>query len=279
MSEMKRDSEVAKRKAILLEMLGISDPSAWNIINLIAFFVFLGWFGDTTLLLIQAVIGQDFTRVNSISHIIGVFPFLLSLLWNISRWKLAQKRTMKTKAEAADVEPHKGVVLFLSAIDESLLESAKGGDLTLFDQPRFAWTQCLRGLEPHKEILKHVWVVCSLESAPQFEAFLGLFSQKFPNVSFKNLSKHGEDFSDVTSMVDAIETIYHVLPKGVDEPEVIIDITSGTKTASIAGLLVTMVSQNRDVQYVLIKKNGSQKVKTYRHKIVGLVKKEVKEVA
>jgi len=271
MSRLSRNSiDASRHKALIIDILGISDPSPKNIFILLCFFVFLGWFGDTCLMLLQAW-DENIALPGWKVILIGVIPFLSLLFWNVYRWQQAEGKVMDFRAKVENVQPHKAVILFLSGISDENFKLASAGDMEVFNKQHFQWSQCKRGLEVHSDTLERVWVVCSKESAAQFDAFKSLFTMIHPDVEFEKLADDGVDFSDVKTMVEHIEALFHRLPKGISETDTIIDITGGTKTASIAGMLVTLVSKKRDIQYVLVKDDQSYEVKTYGYDIKGFV--------
>lgn len=260
----------SKTKALLTEVLGISDPKLGSILFLVGFVVFFGWFADTTLHYFQSLFDAKIAPPSHASLMVGTVPFLLMIVLSWHLWVKAQKKTMEVRAKDEIVQPHEGVILFLSEVkDKVQLEMVEKGDDTVFEMERFPWLQCIRGLDAHKDTLKHVWAVCSPESQPQFKCFKRLFEDIYPDVVFESVSEKGVPFANVKMLVDEVEEIFHRLPADIDESEMIIDITGGQKTASIAGMLVSLVSDKRDVQYVLSDNNNTFEVRTYGYDIKG----------
>ncbi len=263
---MKNTVKASKNKAALVEILGINNPKPLNILLLVVFAISLGWFGDTTLILLQATLNDKIVFPSFSSLMIGILPFPLLLAIAYKHWKNAQCQTMKLRATEEVVQAHEGVILFLSNIQPELFKKATKLDMSIFDEPYFPWMQNSRGLEPHRQTLQHVWVICSSQSEIQFSAFKSLLSQRFPNVTFEKVGSVA--FDDVEAISHEIENIFDTA-QDIDEVEIIIDITSGTKISSIAGMMASIISDNREIQYV----KSEHEVKRYGYDISIVGKK------
>lgn len=249
-------ASASRNKQLLAEMVGINNPSVGRIVLLLAFVISLGWFGDTLLVILQALF-QTTAMPPPMAIWAGIAPFLvlfIVMLWN---WRMASRQKGKDRAKVSgkQVDPHEGVTLFLSPIPDEMYAKVERGDASVWQEPRFSWVMITKGLNAHDAhgCLKHVWVVCSSKSAVQYDGFEQLMQEKYPELIFEKVGDaQGEDldFEDIEAITDALESVYANLPADIDECEVIIDITGGMKTASVAGVLVAVASPFRDFQYV-----------------------------
>ncbi len=253
---------VAENKSRLADITGLANPTLSSLAFLVSFVITLGWFGDTLL---------DFfhTLLHVESHpwlklAIGVLPFVLVVYVGRVRWRAAQKKRVKLKIQASEITPHTGMIIFLSAINNPKhIEQLQQFDWTVLDAERFSWKPVQRGIEAHTQRLNTVWVICSPESGNQYTWFEAMFQELYPEVSF--IRKDVCSFEDISDITDVLEGILSDLPKDIDESDVVIDITGGQKPASIAGMMVSLVNANREVQYV--QTNAPYGVKTYDYEI------------
>jgi hypothetical protein len=117
------------------------------------------------------------------------------------------------------------------------------------------WEQLLRGIEKHQEMLKHVYLIGSkaTKKIPASFDFLDraekLITQYCSNVKiYKAPSPIGfENFDELVKGI--IVAIKEIKKADVSEKDIIIDVTGGQKTTSIAGASVTLNS-NVTFQYV-----------------------------
>ena len=260
--------DASRHKAMFAEVVGISNPDGRSFTFLLLFLTSLGWFADTSFALLQAMLGN--VPWSSCSYyLIGICPFFVVTGWGWSRWRAARRRKVQLRATARDVDPHTGVILFLSKIgNPQFVRRLEQHDPTVLDAERFPWKMCHYALERHRSRLRRVWVVCSADSAAQYHYFVELLRPLFPEVTFDRIGGDGVDFEDMEAVVETIEQILHSLPPDIDESDVMIDITGGQKPNSIAGALVTLVGIGREFQYV--QTNPPHGVKTYAYHIAAI---------
>jgi len=264
--------EASRRKALFAEVVGISNPDFGSFVFLVLFLCTLGWFTDTLLSLLQTLSGIVPWEGWSY-YVVGLCPFFIVSGWGWSRWRDARKQKVRLQATTRDVEPHAGVVLFLSNIrNPAQIEKLNVGDASVLDKKGFIWKMCHYGLEKHSARLKKVWAVCSPESFDQYADFVRLFQPMFPQAEFLRANEDcGISFEDMEGVVSIIEDVLHTLPHDMDESDVIIDITSGQKPNSVAGALVTLISPGREFQYV--QTNDPHEVKTYAYQVSAIGRK------
>ncbi len=254
--------QAAKNKSRLADMTGLANPTLSSLAFLVLFVITLGWLGDTLLEVLHTFLDVEHHSWRKL--VVGILPFMLVFFVGWLRWKLAQRKRVKLKMQASEITPHAGMIVFLSAINSPKhIERLKQADWTVLDAERFSWKPVQRGMEAHRQRLKTVWVVCSPESSAQYEWFEAMFQELYPEVSFSR--RNVGSFEGISDITDVLEGIFSDLPKEMDESDVVIDITSGQKPASIAGMMVSLVNANRQVQYV--QTNTPFAVKTYDYQI------------
>lgn len=118
------------------------------------------------------------------------------------------------------------------------------------------WQQILRGLYPHRESLEKVILIGSTDDSQKGRGsykYLGqakmLIDRYFPNMDIKPLKK-AIDFEDFHSLISCIRKEIEKLKDKFSEDDIIIDVTGGQKTTSIAAASVTMVNHKLKFQYV-----------------------------
>lgn len=147
-------------------------------------------------------------------------------------------------------------------------------DIQLLEGTRWSWQQMLRCIEPHKDRIKHIYLIGS--PCPDGEEKKGSYNslcaaEFLINHYLKNsdvkVRKHPfpVDFEDFDGLTNAFnKAIAEFKLEGISEKHIIIDITGGQKPASIAGAIVTL-DKNVTFQYVQPKpdKSGKYKVLAY----------------
>ncbi len=167
----------------------------------------------------------------------------------------------------APPDKKKALILFLSVLrnEESMKEvirNLKAGKESLknFDLNRFErWRMPYEAISYHLPKLENVVVITSNRSSPQFSTFKELVRTVFPkdlNVEERKL----KSFESVKEIFKEINSIYKALKNsGIKERDVIIDVTGGQKTNSIAAAFMTLY-YDREFQYV---STQNYKVKSY----------------
>lgn len=253
--------QAAQIKARLIDVTGISNPTLSKVGFFVLFIITLGWMGDSISEFMKIIlhIDQNFWAKTAL----GIIPFSLVVIISWWRWRYTQQKAVKLNIKSDTIIPHAGVTLFLSTVRPEHIERLIKKDWSVLEAERFPWKPCQRGLELHKGKLKEVWVVCSLQSSKQFAHFKAMFQELYPDVHFVRLDI--ESFEDISALVETLEDVFANLPHDIDETDVVIDITGGQKPASIAGMMVSLVNANRQVQYV--QTNEPHDVKTYAYEI------------
>ncbi len=135
-------------------------------------------------------------------------------------------------------------------------ESLKDDIFALYEKDvQCNWRPILKGLIPHEQSLKYLYLIGSQTvdgvsgSFEVLEDVEFLIKRYFPHVkTFK--SKEGVNFEDLEALIQVIyEAIKELKREELTEEDIVIDITGGQKTTSIAGAVVTLNSSVR-FQYV-----------------------------
>ncbi len=167
-------------------------------------------------------------------------------------------------------EPHEGLILLLtdpnsSPPDTKLPWTITKGDITVKVKGKsldedineleklksknpynyWNWQQILRGLQPHQSSLKQVYLIGSDKSSNYYERAEKLIKSYFigRDIPVQKLEQP-VNFEDFSKMVWSIKKAVDIFKKsGIKEGDIIIDVTGGQKTASIAAAAVTLNSE------------------------------------
>ncbi|MBU0567264.1 hypothetical protein KJ693_06480 [bacterium] len=245
----------------------------WLALFLVVVAILAGeWAGGS----LQALIARLFSLSEWLELLISIFILLacLIVLYRI-RYAFMPFRTLSSHP----CEPHKGLIILLStsnipvAISKDSFplviknwkkeEAELKGDslekdiesLDAFDKKaRWNWQQLLRGLTPHKEDLQTVYLIGSKDgqipgSWHDLDNVENLIKRYFSEAEIKKLDSpvDFEDFDEIMTAV--IKAISWTKEKGISDKDIVVDITGGQKTASIAGAVVTM-NKKVTFQYV-----------------------------
>lgn len=181
---------------------------------------------------------------------------ILSLVFVTIRRRIAPQNIEVDKRPPAQVE---NLVVFLSDMPKrDIVEVIQSPELITVG--RKSWEMPYLAIEYHQK-LKNLFVITSSDSKKEKETIPGtthLFSdfkefvkRAFPDreidIDVVELSPGGVDFEDVKAVFNVIENFYK---KSETKPkEVLVDITGGKKTNSIAGGIATL-AMGRRFQYI-----------------------------
>lgn len=134
-------------------------------------------------------------------------------------------------------------------------------ETTRLTAPHWSWQQMLRAIEAHPHV-ERIYLIGSqggsqgdsAASSCEHAALAGELIRTYrPSVSIDIRPRPGQgvDFEDMSALLDEIDSILdHAGQQGYEESDVMIDITGGQKTASIAGALATLHRSALEFQYV-----------------------------
>ncbi|TCK06211.1 hypothetical protein [Phorcysia thermohydrogeniphila] len=209
--------------------------------------------------------GEREKGIKMLAISLGLLAFLLLLGWWVSKRGNFDVNVKKP-------EKKKVLVLFLSPVrgKEEDLTSLVSGELSfkaVDGSPFRNWEVPLRAIAYHGEKLERLIVLTSPQSSKQFALFKKLASSFFKGDSrlLSVLEKAQEvkinDFEDIEEVFGALNSIYQRLSEdGYKDRDVIVDVTGGQKTVSIAGAFMTLY-RGREFQY--ISTNDKENIKSY----------------
>jgi hypothetical protein len=273
MGKLKRGKIHLKRA--LAYQLGIFFKDKKTAAVTVAFFAFLsfiaGWLPDGIANLLLTENKKD-----------GLVMISASLLCLFFLWLAGTYYARELEFDVVEEEPQKkkALILFLSEIrdksSQELNDEIKILDTAENESDRLSklqgsslskWRMPVEAIKYHLPKLERIVVVTSSLSSTQLESFRLLIVKLFGEEEAKKiLQEKIEDFESVSEIFEKLNKIYKDLEKeGFKAKHVIVDVTGGQKTASIAGALATTVYADREFQYV---STNTYQVKSYD---VGLV--------
>lgn len=193
------------------------------------------------------------TNREDLMKFLGSAAFLLWVFVTV-RGKIARQNIVVDKRPSEQV---KNLVIFLS-------DMKKEDIATVIQFPgqikvgKKSWEMPYLAIDYH-QILQHLFVITSSDSKKGTEIIPGtthLFSdfkefvkRAFPvrEIDVAELSPGGVDFEDVEKVFICIEDFYN--QSGIKSKDVLVDITGGQKTNSIAGGIATLAA-GRKFQYI-----------------------------
>jgi hypothetical protein len=142
-----------------------------------------------------------------------------------------------------------------------------GGDLRQaaesLDRIRWNWQQLLRALIPHEGTVSRIHLIGSAGDEGSFgylSAARHLIETYLPGVTVRE-EEGAVDLDDVGSMIRGISQAVVAIEKdGISLANITIDVTGATKTASIAGAIVTL---NTEVKFQYVQTNRPFRVLEY----------------
>ncbi len=183
---------------------------------------------------------KDFLAVKGLSQHLCEPHASLIILLSTPSLNIKLPKTFSFPLKLIDARKNKSVTLKGKSLKD---------DIETLNTIWWNWQQLLRGLEPHQSSLNNVYLIGSKDSGRIKGSFSfldqasSLISQYFPSVSIQKTNSP-VDFEDFNMLVKNInKTIQKFKEKGASEKDIIIDVTGGQKTTSIAGAVVTLNSQ------------------------------------
>jgi hypothetical protein len=149
----------------------------------------------------------------------------------------------------------KNLILFLSALNENSPDPSQIKTFSDFDKIKIPWQMPVIAINYHLPVLENVFVVLSEKSKNNFEDFKDLVNRLFPdkNINIIPIGKEKdinfENFEDVNNI---LENVYNDLKEKyhAKDRDIILDVTSGQKIISIVGAMQTLLTPDREFQYV-----------------------------
>ena len=130
-----------------------------------------------------------------------------------------------------------------------------------------SWRMPLEAIKYHRPKLKKVVVITSDKSSKHFGSFKELVKEVFgEDISGILIERKVKSFEDIKSLFDTLNKVYEELRKDhLRDRDVIIDITGGQKTSSVAAAFMTAYYNDREFEYV---STEDYKVKSYDVRVI-----------
>ncbi|HIJ96604.1 MAG TPA: hypothetical protein HPP94_12870 [Desulfuromonadales bacterium] len=249
-------------KKVAQQFLGMQQFSLFGIFMVALFFLGAGWLPDagTNLLL------PGGNRASGIWQLLGsVLTF--SAFGLVIRHKIKEKQHVRVVSE---VPPSARVlILFLSSLSEKQIqifnEASGSGGVSADMIAGTSWEMPYLAIKHHAERLEQVHVFTSSGSRgshQHFACFREIMSALFSGIRIVELNNLGIDFEDIETVHDHLDKLYEQFDTtdSFGPHDVMLDVTGGQKTNSIAGAMATL-SEGRKFQYVST--NNKEKVLSY----------------
>ena len=243
----------------------ILDRRSWDLWALaILFPVTLHWAAASSHLLLEHVLAH---QVEAYPWVLFL-PFLIVVVWSyfVAKRLSRSRRLLDHPATRKDAS---ALMLFLSPIgeaDQPTVDEELGlvTDPTVRQKFKGSWRMPLEAIGYHLSrvdglALKHVMVITSKKTVDDYARFEMLVKKLTLGVALDvqhvatlkdGAFRDGVDFLSPRALEDTIEYVYEFYrKKEIGEREVVVDITGGYKTTSIAGAIVAL-KENRRIQYV-----------------------------
>lgn len=253
-SPIERRHQAERLKRLAETFLGKKNFSWWTIFYASLIFIVTGWLPDGIAELIR---GEWFG---------GIYKTIVSLfilLFIGFRLKEAIEYKSKIEVISESPAPVRALAIFLSKL--SMNKTIQDKEITGIEQElnnnsftenflvNKTWEMPVLAIKHHSSELKYLYVITSSGpdgSSQLMPTFKKVVNYLFPPVEVIELIKGGIDFEDIKKVFEAIEKFYsEVKEKGINKKEVIVDITGGQKTNSIAASIATL-TLGRQFQYV-----------------------------
>lgn len=242
--EKRLQTEAVKR--IAETFLGKKNFSWCAIIYACMTFIVAGWLPDGIVeLLKKEWIGGGYKTIVS----------LAILLFIGFRLKKAIKYKGKIEVKSETLSPVKVLAVFLSPLYRKLKSNDIEQALTnkTFSKDTLTgteWEMVIRAIEHHSEKLKVLYVLTSQMTSPLIPLFKQVVNKLFLSIEVREFKDRGIEFQDIKEVFESVEELYNrVKEEGYKEEEIIVDVTGGQVTNSIAGAIATLTF-GRKFQYV-----------------------------
>lgn len=181
-------------------------------------------------------------------------------------------RNTQIKAHAGQPETHKVLAVFLSPFGvwnsnqtetyQKIDEIRTVVDSDDCDRERMndtKWAPSLSAIEYHKKTLREVVVFTSKETSAEFTVFRALVRRLYPSLKVREIVKGGMDFENIESVFNGVNKLYKdAIGEGYREKDILVDVTGGNKTNSIAAAMATLAA-GREFQYL----NKTREVRSF----------------
>ena len=146
---------------------------------------------------------------------------------------------------------HNGCIEFPVGKDETIAldgtSDKLASDISNLNKARHNWQQMLRAIEPHVDTLRSIWVFGSDESAEFVDDAIRFLKAYLPNVEFHRVSINPmssrklkfNNYNDLERVIESVLESIHSRFHEISDRNITIDVTGGTKLASVVAAAVT----------------------------------------
>lgn len=245
-----------------------------SVLCLCFFFIASGWFSDGLAEYIDYLLGGLGPAGINYKLLISIFIILLFWIFVVNVVHGDKDKIIVNNDQSL---PAKELVLFLSnfrniASKESLINAGELVSKEYLEQ-KYAenafhfdllldttWEMPFRAIQHHASKLQHVVLVTSSggkKSSLESDLFVKLAHVLYPNI---RIEEHVVDFENLEQIFDLINHVYEKAKQsGLREDDVLVDITGGQKTNTIAAAIATLAI-GRQFEYIT---TGEKIVRSY----------------
>lgn len=241
-------------KRLAETFLGRKNFSWWAICYAALLFVVAGWLPDG----IAELLNQEWFTGSY-----KTFVSVVILLWIGFKLKKAIQYNGRIEVKTEPPSSAKVLVIFLSILSinkekqkieidalENALSQQSLNETTLKNMP---WEMPIIAIKHHVSTLEKLYVFTSSGedgSSKLMPIFTRVINSLFPKIEVQEFTENGIDFEDIKQVFEKVEEFYqNIKEKGIEDKDVIIDITGGQKPNTIAGAIATFTF-GRKFQYV-----------------------------
>lgn len=241
---------------------GTENFSNYAVLCAILFFLAAGWLPDA----VGNLFFPDGNRLNGMIQIffsLGIFGMFAGYLQKEIR-QVERIKVLATVPASVRV-----LVIFLSNLPPAVLGNIRASleDETISPDMLVGknWEMPLLAVKHHAERLEKLYVFTSSEetgSHQQFPLFRQILNRFYPELQIEEVTSEGINFEEIDLVHNRLDKLYDELDgkKEYGPNDILVDITGGQKTNSIAGAMTTL-AEGRKFQYVSTK--NKEKVLCY----------------
>lgn len=248
--QSRRNKEALKRA--FESYIGKKNFNLWAILYVILLVISFSWLPDGLSELLYLFIPREWWAV---VLKISISLLVLFLIYLQLKKAIKDKIPIEVVVDQPSAVRHLAIFLsFLRQDDLLTLEQAINGNKSpeeiekiLADKP---WKMPLCAIKHHLSMLKNLYVFTSKETTSQFEIFKKVINILYPDIVVEEYKSGGIEFQDIKKVFEAVDGFYTDLKeKGIKDEDIIVDITGGQVTNSVAAAVATL-AEGRKFQYV-----------------------------
>jgi hypothetical protein len=236
-------------KKVAHQFLGMEHFSLFGLLMVVLFFLGAGWLPDagTNLLLPGGTRAVGWWQLSGSFAIFSIFGLLI-------RHSILHRQQVKIVAGTPPAA--RILIIFLSSCDKRLWEAFQRG-CTLPTPEQLlgtSWEMPLLAIRHHLPRLEQLYVFTSAGEKgthQQFTLFHQILAGNYPELQTIELTGEGTDFENMAEVHRELDQLYARFDSlsAFTADDIMLDITGGQKSNSIAGALATL-AEGRQFQYI-----------------------------